>query len=122
MKRALRFSKMFVSAVVFAVTGISFSFISVDKVNAETSAVTVESTDSEAYSYGEIGDIKWVINDEKQLIISKNNIEEICSTGNWVETYIEYETVYTIDGGSFEIPVEKKEYLTRLGINMIIIQ
>lgn len=111
MKRALRFSKMFVSAAVFTVIGISFSFMSVDKVSAEISAALAESIESEASSYGEIGDIKWVINDEKQLIISKNNIEEICSTGNWVETYIEYETVYTIDGGSFEIPIEKERIL-----------
>ena len=75
---------------------------------------------------GETADIKWVVNDDKQLIISKNNTGNICSTGDWRETYIEYSTVYTLDGGSFEIPIEKDRILetpwSKCDYNSVIIE
>lgn len=156
MKKTLKVAVIFALSFMFVVLGISISFTSFDRANAETTGSTSEgisTTDptepttpivivpvipvtteptvptnpiESSPTQGEVGDIKWVLNDEKQLIISKNNTEEVCSTGNWSETYIEYKTVYTIDGGSFEIPVEKERRLdtpwSKCDYNSVIIE
>lgn len=153
MKKTLKIAVIFALSFVFVMLGVSISFMSLDRANAETTGSTsesisttdptnpttpivtvpvtqlpTESTEPTEPSpmQGETGDIKWVVNDEKQLIISKNNTEEACSTGSWLETYIEYETVYTIDGGSFEIPVEKERILdtpwSKCDYNSVIIE
>lgn len=156
MKKTLKVAVIFALSFMFVVLGISISFTSFGRANAETTGSTSEgisTTDptepttpivivpvipvtteptvptnpiESSPTQGEAGDIKWVLNDEKQLIISKNNTEEVCSTGNWSETYIEYKTVYTIDGGSFEIPVEKERRLdtpwSKCDYNSVIIE
>ncbi|MCM1227861.1 MAG: hypothetical protein NC320_10660, partial [Clostridium sp.] len=108
MKKTMKASVIFAVSFIFVLLGISISFMTLNKANAETGSTgeNVSATDPTEANYiivtvpvyqtipnpteptepvptqGETGDIKWVVNDDKQLIISKNNAGDTCSTGD----------------------------------------